>query len=154
MAKAYASAVIDAPVDAVWKVVRDFDGLPNWHPAIARSEIEGGQPADRVGCVRSFYLVDGTHVRERLLSLDDTARCFTYNFEKPAFPVENYMARIELTPVTDGDRTFAQWWATFDEAPEDKGKYVEIISGAVFAAGLRALNEAAKAAGPAANGPG
>ena len=154
MAKAYASAVIEAPVDAVWRVVRDFDGLPNWHPAIARSEIEGGQPADRVGCVRSFYLSDGTHVRERLLSLDDVARRVAYNFETPAFPVENYVACIELTPVTDGDKTFAQWWATFDEAPEDKGKYVAIISDAVFAAGLRALNDAVEAAPPIADDPG
>ena len=28
MAKSYASAVIEAPVERVWEVVRDFDGLP------------------------------------------------------------------------------------------------------------------------------
>ena len=54
MAKAYASAVIDAPVETVWSFVRDFNGLPNWHPAIVRSEIEDGRDADSVGCIRSF----------------------------------------------------------------------------------------------------
>lgn len=145
MAKAYASAIIDAPVEAVWAIVRDFNGLPDWHPAIATSEIEDGLDADVVGCVRSFTLQDGTHIRERLLHLSDADRTFTYNFEKPAFPVENYLATVRLMPVTSGDRTFAEWEAVFDEAPEDRGKYVEIISNAVFQSGLAALK--AKAGG-------
>ncbi len=139
MAKAYASAVIDAPIEAVWKIVRDFNGLPNWHPAIARSEIEGGLSGSDVGGIRSFYLTDGAHVREQLLSLSDSDYSLTYNFVKPAFPVENYVAGIRLLPITDGNRTFAEWTATFDEVPADAGKYVEIISKHVFAAGWTAL---------------
>ena len=54
MIKVYRSAIINAAADEVWKLVRDFNGLPKWHPAIATSEIEGGLPADRVGCVRRF----------------------------------------------------------------------------------------------------
>ena len=46
------TAVIDAPVARVWAAMRDFNGLPGWHPVIARSEIEGGKPADQVGCIR------------------------------------------------------------------------------------------------------
>jgi uncharacterized protein YndB with AHSA1/START domain len=145
MAKAYASAIIDAPVETVWAVTRDFNGLPDWHPAIAASEIEDGLDADVVGCVRSFTLQDGTHIRERLLAFSDAERTFTYNFEKPAFPVENYLATVRLLPVTNGDRTFAEWEAVFDEAPEDRGKYVEIISSAVFQSGWTALK--AKVAG-------
>lgn len=141
MARAHASAVIDAPVEAVWAVVRNFNSLPDWHPAIERGEIEGGEPSDRIGCVRSSHLASGAHVRERLLSLDDTAHRLTYNFETPAFPVENYHACIELAPVTDGERTFNQWWVTFDEAPEDRGKYAPIIAEAVFATGLAALGQ-------------
>lgn len=146
MAKAYASTIIEAPVEAVWATVRDFDALPKWNPAVTDSEIEGGMASDVVGCIRSFHLGDGTHVRERLLSLDDSRYSFTYNFEKPAFPVENYVAGMELIPVTNGDRTFVQWWAHFDEKPEDKGRFVEIVSKDVFAAGLSALAAKAKGA--------
>jgi hypothetical protein len=145
MAKAFASAIIDAPIEAVWSVVRDFNGMPNWNPGVADSAIEAGLPSDAVGCIRTFHLRDGTHVRERLLSLDDSRYTFSYNFETPAFPVENYVADFELIPVTDGDRTYAQWTATFDEAPADKGKYVAIVSNDVFAGGLKAL--AAKTVG-------
>ncbi|MGQ0577904.1 MAG: SRPBCC family protein [Betaproteobacteria bacterium] len=80
MANVYRSAVIDAPADKVWALVRDFNGLPKWHPAIARSEIEGGPPGDRVGCVRRFTLKDGGgSLREKLLTLSDSGRTLTYN---------------------------------------------------------------------------
>lgn len=141
MARAYASRIIGAPVEAVWDVVRDFNALPKWHPGIRDSEIAGGLDADVVGCIRSFHLMDGTHVRERLLSLDDSRYAFSYNFETPAFPVENYVAVLELIPVTKTNETFIQWSATFDEAPADKGKYVDLVSNVVFAGGLEALAE-------------
>jgi len=86
-----------------------------------------------VGCVRSFHTHDGAHIRERLLTLDDANYTFTYNFEKPAFPVKNYIATLRLYPVTQTDQTFAEWEATFDEAPGDEGKYERIVSREVFA---------------------
>lgn len=138
MAKAYASTVIEAPVEAVWPMVRDFNGLPAFVSAVASSTIEDGLPADAVGCIRAFHIGD-TLVRERLLALDDCRYRLVYNFETPAFPVANYRAVLELIPVTTGDRTFVQWTSTFDEAPADAGVYVEIISRDVFAAGLASL---------------
>ena len=150
MPQAYASTIIDAPVEAVWAAIRDFGALASWHPAIAHSEIEDGAPPDAVGCIRTLSLHGGGHARERLLMLDDSRYSFSYSFETPAFPVENYVSMVELTPVTSGDGTFARWWADFDEHPEDAGKYADIISNAVFAAGWKALAERLKgAAAPA-----
>jgi len=139
MARAYASTILKAPVETVWNLVRDFNGLPRWAPDIARSEIEGGLDSDVVGCVRSFHLRSGAHIRERLLTLDDANYMCSYNFEKPAFPVKNYVATLRLYPVTQSDRTFAEWEATFDEAPGDEGKYEAIISRDVFAANWKNL---------------
>jgi uncharacterized protein YndB with AHSA1/START domain len=134
MARAYASTILKAPVETVWSLVRDFNGLPKWAPGITKSKIEDGLDSDVVGCVRSFHTRDGGHIRERLLTLDDASYTFTYNFEKPAFPVKNYIATVRLYPVTHTDRTFAEWEAGFDEAPDDAGKYEKIISREVFAA--------------------
>jgi hypothetical protein len=114
MARAYASIVLKAPVETVWGLVRDFNSLPKWAPAVARSKIEGGLDSDVVGCVRSLYTRDGAHVRERLLTLDDANYTFAYNFEKPAFPVKNYVATVRLYPITRTDETFAEWEATFE----------------------------------------
>ena len=118
MIKVYTSSVIDAPADAVWAQVRDFNGLPQWTPFVAESRIEEGQPADRIGCVRNFRLRDGGVIRERLLTLSDYDYQCSYSILESPMGVENYVATLKLTPVTDGNRTFAEWWAEFDCAPE------------------------------------
>lgn len=140
MARAYASIILKAPVETVWSLVRNFNSLPSWTPSIAKSKIENGLDADVVGCIRSFHTHDGGHIRERLLALDDANYCFTYNFEKPAFPVKNYLATLRLYSVTATDHTFAEWTANFDEAPEDAGKYERIVSKDVFAANFKNLS--------------
>lgn len=139
MALAYASTVIAAPIDRVWAIIRDFNGLPGWHPAIVRSEIEEGKTGDTVGAIRSFYLADGAHVREQLVALDDLEHCLSYIFVKPAFPVTEYVSHIRVAPVTAGGGTFVEWSARFVERPEDAGKYVDAVANGVFAAGLAAL---------------
>jgi uncharacterized protein YndB with AHSA1/START domain len=150
MARAYASTVFNVPVQTVWGLIRNFNGLPEWAPPVAKSKIEGGLDADVVGCVRSFYLKDGMHVRERLLALDDARYSFTYNFEKPAFPVRNYVATVRLFPITHTNQTFAEWESTFDEGPGDEGKYERIISREVFGANWANLKKIIAAKRPKA----
>jgi uncharacterized protein YndB with AHSA1/START domain len=138
--KAYASTVIDLPAQRVWAAVRDFNALPAWAGhMVARSEIEEGKASDQVGCVRSFHTHDGAHIRERLLAHSDRERSYVYNFEKTPFDVQNYEATLRVTPVTDGDRSFVEWWTTFDCPPEKIDEWVATFAGAVFKGGLDAL---------------
>ena len=106
MARVYVSTVVNVRNDRVWARVRDFNGLPNWHPAIAESRIEGGEPADKIGCVRDFTLRNGDRIREKLLGLSDYDMFCTYSILESPMGVENYVATLRLTPVTDGDKTF------------------------------------------------
>ena len=71
MVKVYETTVIEAPVDAVWEILRDFNGHDRWHPAVADSAIERNLPTDKVGCVRRFHLQDGSELREQLLIFDN-----------------------------------------------------------------------------------
>jgi hypothetical protein len=139
MPKAYASTVLNAPAGDVWAVIRDFNGLPAWNPGVDRSEIEDGRASDAVGCVRNFYLKDGAHLRERLLAFSDLEMSMTYNFEKTPFDVKNYCATLRLTPVTDGDRCFAEWWTTFDCDVAKSDEWVQTFAGTIFKGGLDAL---------------
>jgi uncharacterized protein YndB with AHSA1/START domain len=141
MAKSYASTVIDAPADEVWARIRDFNGLPDWHGGmVATSEIEEGKAGDQVGGVRSFTLTNDAHLREKLLAYSDADRSYTYDFQKHPFDgVENYLATIRVTPVTDGDRSFVEWWTTFDCAPDQIGHWESFFAGDVFQGGLDAL---------------
>lgn len=139
MARAHASSVVEAPAARVWERIRDFNALPSWHPAIAESRIEGGAPADQVGCVRAFRLKDGGFIRERLLALSDHDYSVTYSILESPMEVENYVATLRLWPVTDGDRTFAEWSAEFDCPPEREAELAALVSDGVFQGGLDAL---------------
>ncbi|HRY25402.1 MAG: SRPBCC family protein [Geminicoccaceae bacterium] len=141
MPKAYASTVIDRPAREVWAVVRDFNGLPGWLPAVTRSAIEDGQPADRIGCVRSIHLADGAHIRERLLTLSDQDMSFTYNFETTPFEVESYLATLRCTSVTDGDRCFVEWWTHFDCDLAKRDEWLDFFANGVFQGGFDGLKE-------------
>ena len=139
MAQVYASSIIAAPADRVWELIRDFNALPQWHPAIAESRIEGGAPADQVGCVRAFRLRDGGFIRERLLALSDYDYSCCYSILESPMGVDNYVATLKLTPVTDGNRTFAEWSAEFDCPPEREAALVEQIGRGVFQGGFDSL---------------
>lgn len=139
MAKVYVSTVLGAAANRVWARVRDFNGLPGWHPAIAESRIENGEPADRIGCVRDFRLRNGDRLREKLLGLSDFDLFCTYSILESPMPVENYVATLRLTPVTDGDRTFIEWTAEFDCTPERESELITQIGGGVFQGGFDAL---------------
>ncbi|HMO08590.1 MAG TPA: SRPBCC family protein [Paracoccaceae bacterium] len=139
MARVYISSVIDAPATKVWEKVRDFNALPRWHPAIRDSRIENGEPSDRVGCIRDFHLQNGDRIREKLLGLSDYDYFCTYSILESPMPLTGYVATLRLTPVTDGDRTFAEWTAEFDCAPEAEEGLVSGIGQNVFQAGFNAL---------------
>ena len=139
MPRVFVSSVIDAPAARVWERVRDFNSLPRWHPRIRESRIENGEPPDKVGCVRDFNLQNGDRIRERLLGLSDYDMFCTYSILESPMPLTGYVATLRLTPVTDGDRTFAEWTAEF-ECDEDKAN--ELVTGIgsnVFQAGFDAL---------------
>jgi len=139
MARVYVSSVIDAPVAKVWERVRDFNGLPRWHPRIRDSRIENGEPSDRVGCVRDFHLQNGDRIREKLLGLSDYDYFCTYSILESPMPLTGYIATLRLTPVTDGDRTFGEWTAEFDCDPAEEDGLVAGIGENVFLAGFNAL---------------
>lgn len=141
MVKVFVSSVIPAPADKVWAVVRDFNAMPSWHPVIARSTIEGGRPSDSVGCIRSMTMADGVRVREQLLSLSDFEYSFSYAIVESGLNVTNYVAGLKLTPVTDGNQTFAEWTAEFETPPGKEQETAAMIGRDVFQAGFDALKK-------------
>ncbi|QGK70793.1 SRPBCC family protein [Allosaccharopolyspora coralli] len=141
MTRAYASAVVPAGAQDVWSRVREFNGLPDWHPAITGSELEGAPPAVEVGAVRHLTLGDGGAVVERLVALDDGDRSMTYDILKSAFSVRRYRATIRVRPVTATADTFVEWYADFDSEGADETELVEFFSGGVFGTGLRGLRD-------------
>jgi uncharacterized membrane protein len=141
----YISHVIDAPVEKVWEIMRDYNGMPSYHPGIKNSVIENDLPSDQIGCVRRLTLAEG-YVREVLLCLDDRNYVFTYEIIEGTLPVRGYVAGIRLHRVTDGNRTFAEWWADFEVVGADRDAMIAQIGNNVFAAGFKAVAEKIAAA--------
>lgn len=141
MPKAYSSGVVPASADSVWELVRPFNGLSAWHPAIAQSELTGGSDLE-IGSVRRLTLGDGGIVVERLLALDDADRTLTYCFagENP-FGVERYISTIQVCAVTDTGEAFVQWWAEFDADAANAADLTATFGDDVYGVGIAALKE-------------
>jgi len=139
MVRIYVSSVIDAAADNVWARIRDFNALPLWHPGIADSRIENNDPSDRVGCIRHFHTRDGGMIRERLLALSDYEYSQTYEILESPMGVASYVATLKLTPITDGQRSFAEWSAEFECAEGREHELTELIGNSVFQGGFDGL---------------
>jgi hypothetical protein len=139
MAQVYTSSVIAAPASSVWTIVRNFNALPEWTPFVAESRIEQNMPPDQVGCIRNFRLKDGGKIRERLLALSDYDMSCTYSILESPMGVENYIATLALTPITDGNATFASWKAEFECAEERENDLIKSIGQGLFQAAFTSL---------------
>ena len=137
--KVVRSTVIDAPIDRVWAVLRDFNSHDQWHDAVETSRIEGGERSDQVGCVRSFTLRDGNRIREQLLTLSDTEHRSTYCIVEATVPLQRYVATVALKPVTDGNRTFWHWESTFATPPGMERELSEMVAHCVYETGFENL---------------
>jgi NADPH:quinone reductase-like Zn-dependent oxidoreductase len=133
------STVIDAPIDAVWAILRDFNGHDRWHPAVAESLIEDGRRPDEVGCVRRFRMNSGAVLREQLLKLSDREHSFTYCILESPIPLIDYVAVLRLKPVTDGNRTFWEWSSSFRTPPGEEAALAALVGEGVYEAGFNAI---------------
>ena len=129
MARAYYSTVFEQPARDIWQVIRDFNSYPVWVGGAGESRIEDGKSGDAVGAVRNV-LYQGRQIRQRLLAQSDVERSQTYEFcEAPTLPMTGFRATLRVTPVTDGDRAFVEWWADFDCEADRRGELAEILRG-------------------------
>ncbi|WP_374306800.1 SRPBCC family protein [Dongia sp.] len=133
------SAVIDAPAADVWHLLRDFNGHDKWHPAVASSQIEAGEPGDLVGGIRAFRLQDGGYLREQLLSLSDRDMAFSYCLLEAPMPLNDYVAHLRLRPVTDGNRCLITWESHFEPPPAQAQSLTQLVATAIYEAGITAL---------------
>jgi uncharacterized protein YndB with AHSA1/START domain len=133
------SSVIDAPIEQVWARIRDFNGLPSWHPRMVESHIEDGRGPTEIGCVRAFKVASGATIREKLLAFSDDDHLTTYSIIGHPAPISNHTATLKLERVTDGDRTFAVWDSSFDAPADQAAVIAKGMADNVFQGGFDAL---------------
>ena len=138
VAQSYYSTVLDHTADEVWQVIRPFDQYA-WSGVKAETVIEGGKAGDQVAAVRRIMLPDKI-IRQLLLSHSDLERSYTYAIcDPPYLPVQNYIATIRVTPVTETGKAFVEWKATFDCHRDEQDRWTNYFEKEGFAKWLSAL---------------
>jgi len=86
------------PIEKVWGIMRDFNGMPSYHPGITKSVIEGDCPSDQVGM---HTPVDaGRRIRFGTSALPRRRDyVFTYEIIEGTLPVRDYVAGVRLHRV-------------------------------------------------------
>lgn len=136
MAKVNSSTDLPVPAQTVWSMIGNFNGLPDWHPAVEKSETskEGGSK------VRTLHLVGGGTIVEKLEAADDKARTYSYSILSGPLPVANYTASLKVSEKEGGSGCTVEWSSEFDAAGASENDAVAAIRG-VYEAGFENLKK-------------
>ncbi|GAA3545964.1 SRPBCC family protein [Amycolatopsis ultiminotia] len=119
-------------------MVRDFDGLPGWQPAVTTSALEGGA-ADRPGAIRHLGMADGSAVAEVLTVLDDHTRKLVYEIVDSPHPVRFYRGTLHVVTTGTPACALVRWSITFDCDPDDTEALTTSFRDNILTSGLRGL---------------
>ena len=113
-------------------MIGGFNALPDWHPAIEKSELtEEGQ-------TRTLSLAGGGKIVEKLEKVDDDARTYTYSIVDSPLPVANYTSTIKVSG--EGDSSTIEWSSDFDPAGASDLDAMKAIEG-IYQAGFDNLKK-------------
>jgi mxaD protein len=105
------SIVINAPAEAVWAVVSDFNGLPRWLPVIVESRLILGKNRE-VGAIRELTRANGTKVQEKLISYEPWNMSLGYTYIGGQVGATDYFPTITVSEDSSG-KSKVVWKARF-----------------------------------------
>ncbi len=133
MAKIKMKTDLNVAADEVWKLIGGFNSLPDWHPAIEKSELQ------EEGSMRRLSLAGGGTVVEKLERLDDSERVYTYSIIDSPLPVSNYTATICVKEDSEG-KTTVEWSSEFEAKGAAENEAIDVIAG-IYQAGFDNLKK-------------
>jgi carbon monoxide dehydrogenase subunit G len=142
--KVVEKVTIDAPADAVWAQIKDFDALAKWHPVVEASPADKGNAE---GSVRKLKLKGGGALTETLERYNADGKSYGYRAaDGGALPVTNYTSTITVS--ADGAKSVVEWRGAFyrgfpnNDPPPDQNDEaaVKAVTG-VYQAGLANLKK-------------
>jgi len=119
VAEVAVSFVFAQPIDAVWRILRDFNSIASWLPGAVDGAIENGLAPDQIGAIRRFTL-NGAIIREKLLTLSDLDHACAYSLLEGPPSLRNMIADFRLYEITEIGGTFGYWRAKFDVREQDR----------------------------------
>jgi mxaD protein len=101
--KGLESITINAPVDAVWDVIKQFDAIASWHPDVKASSVDGKNASDGI---RTITLQNGGQLVESLDYYSDKDHEYNYRLKTEnvtAFPVSSYTTNLQVKAGDDAN---------------------------------------------------
>jgi NADPH:quinone reductase-like Zn-dependent oxidoreductase len=74
-----------------------------------------------------------------LIALSDREMSLSYCLIEAPIPLHDYVARMQVRPVTDGDRSFILWESSFRPPEEQAASLAHMVAVSIYEAGLQAL---------------
>ncbi|MFQ5761036.1 MAG: SRPBCC family protein [Acidiferrobacterales bacterium] len=134
MTKVNMKTQVPVSADKLWELIGQFNGVPNWHPAVEKSELEED------GKVRRLTLVGGGSIVERLEQIDDNEHLYRYSILESPLPVADYVAEIRVHQNEDGTGSTIEWSSEFKPKDVSVQQATEVIQG-IYQTGLDNLKK-------------
>jgi mxaD protein len=99
--KAKESIIINAPADAVWNEVKQFDAISTWHPDVKASQGDGKHES---GGTRTITLQNDGQLVEELDYYNDQQQEYSYRLKTEnvkAFPASSYSIELQVKAGDD-----------------------------------------------------
>jgi hypothetical protein len=120
-------------VEKLWELIGGFNALPQWHPAVARSELEEG------GSVRRLALVGGGEIVERLEKMSEDEFSYTYSIIDSPLPVRDYSSTLKLEDDGEGGCRVT-WSGRFQSSGVAEPDAMKVVEG-IYRAGFDNLRK-------------
>ncbi len=125
MSKVSMSTRINASADEVWKLLRDFNGLPVFITSIKNSTMEGLG----VGALRTLtFEGGGPPIVEKLEKFNNQAKSLSYSIVTSPLPVQDYLATVEIIDLGSGQCEL-KWYSTFQPKGVPEAQAIKVIEG-------------------------
>ncbi len=134
MANVSVTQELPVPAQMVWSTIGGFNALPDWHPAVEKSEIEKGDG----GTIRTLSLAGGGTIVEKLEKVDENERIYSYSIMESPLPVANYTASIRVKATAGGCEV--EWSSDFEPSGAPESDAVATIRG-IYEAGFENLKK-------------
>ena len=103
--KAKESRVINASVDKVWELVKEFAAISKWHPDVKSSTGDGKHES---GGARTVVLQNGGELTDELDFYSERDHEYSYRLKKEnpqAFPVSSYSISLQVAAAPDAGKS-------------------------------------------------
>jgi uncharacterized protein YndB with AHSA1/START domain len=133
MTKVNMNTSLNVSPEKLWEMIGGFNALPDWHPAVEKSELE------EEGSVRRLSLAGGGTIIEKLEKIDDNEHLYSYTIIDSPLPVANYASTIRIKDDGSGNST-VEWSSEFSPKDVPENDAVEVIEG-IYQAGFDNLKK-------------